>query len=76
MNFAFVLVLIYSPVSPYFNGFTFEVRTDMQTCLAEIEYRIGETPSFSRPWEPQMQGPAPKVIGGFCAQGGFAPGAK
>lgn len=76
MKLSYVLVLIYSPASPYFNGFSFEMRGDQTSCVAEIERRIGEEVTTTAHWEKEMMGPIPKVIGGFCAQGGFAAGAK
>lgn len=69
---AYVLVLIYSPAGPYFNGFTFEVRDSQQACVAEIGQRIGGPIPNASAWVPQMMGPIPKVVGGFCAEGSFA----
>jgi hypothetical protein len=69
MNIAYVLILIYSPVSPYFHGLDFEQKQDRAACLAEASARIGEELRTGIAWEREMMGPVPKVIAAFCAEG-------
>jgi hypothetical protein len=71
----YIMVLIYSPASPYFHGFAFEPKKDQITCAAEAPTRLGEELHLgSFGWEKEMMGPIPKVIGAFCAQGVMATG--
>lgn len=69
---AFVLVLVYSPVSQYFNGYIYEPMATESECLQVLPQRIGE--EFSGgignfAWEKEMMGPRPKVIGAYCVKG-------
>jgi len=69
----YVMVLLYSPISPYFAGVQVEDKKDQVTCLAEAPSRIGEELNTgSMGWEKEMMGPKPKVIAAYCAQGAVA----
>ena len=68
---AFVLLLMYSPVSSYFAGWAIEPFSNEEACLAEAQNRLGAelkgVGSFA--WETQMMGPRPRVVAAFCAKG-------
>jgi hypothetical protein len=68
-----VLVLVYSPVSSYFSGFSFEQKPSEEACLLGTLGVIGkEYEGGGIGWEVEMMGPKPRVFAAFCAKG-FAP---
>lgn len=70
IGMAYILVLVYSPVSSYFGGFVFEQKKDQLTCIVEAPTRLGEELKMGRfAWEKEMMGPIPKVVAAYCAQG-------
>jgi hypothetical protein len=68
-----VLVLVYSPVSPYFSGYTFEGMATEEICMAKARTSMDkEYEGGGIGWEVAMMGPKPRVFAAFCAKG-FAP---
>lgn len=67
----FVLVLVYSPQSAYFGGYSFEQKSDQESCLTDARASIGKMLETRGPyaWETQMMGPRPKVVAAYCAPG-------
>ncbi len=69
MKAGVVLILLYSPVSPYFAGTVVELREDMASCQVEAGERIGRYLETKTRWETQVMGAVPKVIAAYCAPG-------
>jgi hypothetical protein len=68
----FILVLLYSPVSQYFGGWTidrFDGVDAQEKCAKAAGEYIGHELQTTMVWETEMMGPKPKVIVAFCAQG-------
>jgi hypothetical protein len=73
VGITYVLVLLYSPISPYFAGTQIEAKKDQMTCAAEAPHRIGEELNTGGiGWEKEMMGQKPKVVAAYCAQGAVA----
>lgn len=67
---SYVLVLLYSPISPYFAGTSIEARSNLEQCVLEAHGRLGEDLKLGHiGWEKEMMGPLPKVIAAYCAEG-------
>lgn len=69
MNVTYLLIMLYSPVSPYFSGTAWDRFDDLNQCMSVAGQKIGSPLETTMAWEVEMMGPRPHVVAAYCVPG-------